>query len=458
MIILTHGYFLNEDAKEQQIMKPYPPLGLLYLSGWLKQHQQEVIVLDTTFSSKEIWKEKLLQIKPKMLAFYINLMTKLNVLELVEWVRSQETLAHTRIVAGGPDVTYNVENYLTCGIDFIISGEGEQTILELTQAIFNNETDFSYIKGLSYFKGGTLIQTAEREKINDMSLLPIPDRASIDLEPYLKVWQTQHGKRTTNISTQRGCPYTCKWCSTAVYGQSYRRRPPALVAEEIEILIREYKVDALWFVDDVFTVSHKWLRELGSEFKARGIRIPFECITRAERLNEDILELLKEMGCFRIWIGAESGSQRILDAMDRKVDVQVVQKMIVKARESGIEAGTFIMLGYPGETLDDIRETARHLMAATPDLVTITKAYPIKGTSLYEEVEDTIVSEKEWKHSTDRDLDFPRNYSDRFYNYAIPYVMNSWKYSQAKEKEKFVQGMKFLLKSKLSRVMMHFSS
>src|SRR5690606_22619334 len=245
------------------------------------------------------------------------------------------------------------------------------------------------------------IQTPERTKIKSIDELPVPSRDKIDLEKYLKCWKDHHSKSSVSISTQRGCPYTCKWCSTAVYGQSYRRRSPEKVVDEIAEIIDRYNPDALWFVDDVFTVSHKWIDGFHETMKAKDISIPYECITRAERLNDDVLQKLKETGCFRIWIGAESGSQKIIDKMDRRVEVETVREMIVRAKTYGIEAGTFIMVGYSDETLADINETIHHLKVSNPDHFTITVAYPIKGTGLYEEVEQDIISDSDWRMTTD---------------------------------------------------------
>ena len=201
---------------------------------------------------------------------------------------------------------------------------------------------------------------------------------------------------------------------------------------------KNYDFDLIWFVDDVFTVSHKWLREFQEELWARNVRISFECITRADRLTDEVLDILKASGCFRVWIGAESGSQRIIDAMDRRVDVLQVRNMIQSARRAGIASGTFIMLGYPGETEDDIRQTVQHLKASNPDVFTITVAYPIKGTGLYEEVESGIHQALPWAEHTDRDLDFPRTYPRRYYDFAVRWTVNSVHWHKARLQNKYL--------------------
>ncbi|MDG2331309.1 MAG: radical SAM protein [Flavobacteriales bacterium] len=430
-IVLTHGYFLQEDEKEREIMRPYPPLGLLYIAGYLRDKDIACEVFDATFETHETWKAFMLKNKPDIVLFYTNLMTKINVLKLNTWLKS--ILPNCVSVIGGPDVTYNLENYLQQQFDYSIIGEGEQTAHELIQSLSLNEK-VDAISGLAYLKNGKLIQTDSRIKLKEMGELPLPARNAIPLEKYLSVWKKFHGKATANISTQRGCPYTCKWCSTAVYGQSYRRRPAKLVVDEIQLLQENYGVEALWFVDDVFTISHKWLASLHDEMNNRNIQIDFEIITRAERLNEEVLKMLKEMGCFRIWIGAESGSQRIIDAMDRRVSVKDVREKIKLTQQHGIEAGTFIMIGYPGETQEDIFETVNHLKLAPPDQFTITLAYPIKGTGLYDQIAEDIIEAPEWTTSTDRDINFKRSYDFEYYKHAIRYVTNSFHgYNQTKK-------------------------
>ena len=404
-------------------MKPYPPLGLLYISAFLNKHQQPHLVFDTTFSTELKWQNFILEEKPDIIAFYVNLMTKVKVIKLMKWIKKNPELEAIKIVLGGPDITYNKANYLKAGAHFLIIGEGEETTLELIQSLSIN-SDLSLISGLVFQKNGKTITNAPRQKVKEIDDLPLPNRSVFPIEKYLETWKNAHGKSALNVSTQRGCPYTCKWCSTAVYGQSYRRRSPELVVEELTELMKTYQPDTFWFVDDVFTVSHKWMKGFAEAMKASGLKIEYECITRAERMNDEIIQILKDTGCIRVWIGAESGSQKIIDAMDRRVDVNLVRDQLIATRKAGIETGTFIMVGYPGETYDDILQTAKYLVDALPDQFTITKSYPIKGTALHDEISSTITNQPDWETSTDRDIEFKRKYSDRFYKNAIRYIYN----------------------------------
>lgn len=455
-VLLTHAYYLSDDPKEQKIMKPYPPLGQLYISGYLNDQNIENHLFDTTFYSKE---DQLAFIKEKqadIVAIYSNLMTKVEVIKLMKILKTDAQYGFPTIALGGPDISYNLENYLKAGAEYLIIGEGEETMAELHDAIVNN-TDITQVAGLAYLKDGLVTKTKPRVKMKDLSVLPLPNREAIPMDKYLNTWKDNHGMSSMTVSTQRGCPYTCKWCSTAVYGQSYRRRPPELVAAELKMLKDTYAPDSIWFVDDVFTVSHVWLTAFHEEVIKQDAIIPFECITRAERLNDEILQLLKEAGCYRIWIGAESGSQKIIDAMDRRVDVNVVKEAIQKTNAMDMETGTFIMLGYPGEDLDDINTTVQYLKDANPTHFTITIAYPIKGTSLYSDIEKDIITQPDWETSTDREIDFKRTYSRKFYDYAVKRVVNEVNYHREISKPKdrdLKKAMKFKIKSMLANGLM----
>jgi len=434
-VLLTHGYFLHEDSAEQKIMKPYPPLGILYISSYLEKQGIENEIFDTTFSSKKELKNFLLQYLPDYIGIYVNLMTKLNVLWIINFIKSHNELSRTKIILGGPDVRYNAENFLNHGTDYLVIGEGEESFYELINALdTNKQQSLKDIPGIGFKDdAGNKTFTQDRTLIKTIDELPLPNRERIDIAAYQNIWKKYHGSDAVSVSTMRGCPYTCRWCSRAVYGLSYRRRSPAKVIDELEIIQTDYHPDTLWFVDDVFTISHKWMNEFTLELKRRNLKINYECITRADRLNEEVISMLRDSGCFRVWIGAESGSQKIINAMDRRVDVEQVRKMIKLTRKYGIETGTFIMLGYPGETEKDIEETIEHLKGSNPDYFTITIAYPINGTEFFQEIEAKQIKSFNWGTNTDRDRDFERNYSRNYYNFAMRRVVNEVNYHKQKQ-------------------------
>jgi radical SAM superfamily enzyme YgiQ (UPF0313 family) len=247
---------------------------------------------------------------------------------------------------------------------------------------------------------------------------PWPDRERVAIERYLAVWREYHGKGSVSLITARGCPYHCNWCSHSVYGNTHRRRSAKAVVDEVEWISERYNPEMLWLADDVFTIHHGWLFEYAAEMQRRGLRIPFECITRADRVNERVAETLAGLGCFRVWIGSESGSQRILDAMQRGVTIEQVQSATALCKQHGIQVGMFLMWGYEGEDLEDIQATVEHVKRCRPDVCFTTVSYPIKGTPYFERVASRLVTIGEWGRSSDRDLRIGGRHSRQFYRHA----------------------------------------
>ncbi len=419
-LLLTHGYFLNEDAAERRVMKPYPTLGILYISAYLKRKGFDVKVFDTTFARKEDFTRYIDMEKPSLIGIYTNLMTKLNVLEEITYCRAKGS----RIIVGGPDVPEYAGMYIAHGAEVAVIGEGEETVAELLPAMMKNRP-LEGIAGIVYRDdGGNITRTPPRPLIQDLDSLPVPDRDAIDLGRYVKTWKDHHGMGSVSLICARGCPYSCTWCSRSVYGDTHRRRSVKNVVDEIEMLSVRYNPDLFWFADDVFTINHRWFHQFYDELKRRDLRIRFECITRADRLNEEVLRKMAEIGAHRIWFGSESGSQRILDAMQRRVTVEEIRRMTHAAQQVGIQAGLFVMLGYPGEEIADIEETVEHLKRTGPDTFLTTVAYPIKGTELYRQVEDRIAKPASWAAGSDRGLRFSGRYSERFYWFANRYIVN----------------------------------
>jgi radical SAM superfamily enzyme YgiQ (UPF0313 family) len=254
--------------------------------------------------------------------------------------------------------------------------------------------------------------------VSSLDALPCPDRAAIDLTRYVDVWRARHGRGSVSLITARGCPYTCTWCSHGVFGFTHRRRSAAGVADELQQIVDVYRPDMVWYADDVFTIHKRWLIEYDAELTRRGLRVPFEAISREDRLDEEVVRTLARMGCIRLWIGAESGSQRLLDAMSRGTDAARMREMVTLLQRHGIEAGTFIMFGYDGEDLADLEATVAHLKAALPNQVLSTVAYPIKGTAYHGRVANRIVPVSDWASGSDRDVRIAGRRSRRFYRHA----------------------------------------
>lgn len=421
-ILLTHGYFIDEDEHEQKVMKPYPPLGILYLSSHLKARGFNVGLFDTTFATVQQWRDYMTATQPPVVGFYVNLMTKLNVVPMITFAKT----IGAKIIVGGPEPAHYIEQFLDSGADVVVTGEGEHTLEELIPALSKDGPHrLQGIAGVTFRdEDGVTQNNPSRRQIKNLDDQPFPDREAIDLQRYVDTWRIHHGLGSVSLITARGCPYTCKWCSHAVFGNTHRRRSPENVVREVEGLIERYNPGQLWYADDVFTIHKGWTLKYAGMLKERGIKLPFECISRADRLDPEVIEALASMGCDRLWIGSESGSQKVLNAMNRKTIVEDVQAKTRLLKKVGIKTGMFIMLGYEGEEISDLEETVDHLKKSDPDLFLTTVAYPIKGTPYYHEVESRVIDTLPWATRTDRDLTIAGRHSKRFYSYATRWMVN----------------------------------
>jgi anaerobic magnesium-protoporphyrin IX monomethyl ester cyclase len=412
-LLLTHGYFLADDPKELAIMKPYAPLGLLYLSSHLRVRGFDVEIYDSTFGSRQELFDLIERERPSVVGIYGNLMTRANVLAIARAARA----SGCRVVLGGPEPANYPEEYLEVA-DAIVNGEGEVSLEALLRA-FDAREDLSRVPGIQYrLACGSITRTDAAPLIPNLDAQPWPDRERIDLSKYVDAWRSHHGRGSISVITARGCPYHCRWCSHSVYGKTHRRRSPASVAEEIAWILERYQPDQLWIADDVFTIHPGWILQFAVEMKQRDLRIPFECITRADRMNPTVADTLAELGCFRVWIGSESGSQKILDAMQRGVRIEQVRDAVRTLRDRGIETGMFLMWGYEGEDLGDIEATVEHVKSCRPDIFLTTVSYPIKGTPYYDDVAPRVIRIGEWAASTDREVKIANRHSRRYYQFA----------------------------------------
>ena len=421
-LLLTHGYFLFEDEKEIQIMRPYPTLGLLYVSAWLRRAGFDVEIFDSTFEDRRNLFARLAQGRG-VIGIYTNLMTRRPVLDIVAEAKAQGWT----VVLGGPESANYPAEYLAAGTDVVVVGEGETTMEELLPALAAQGPHKLHGVAGTVFRdeNGTVVTNAEREKIPNLDSIPWPDRGQIDQARYVDVWREKHGMGSVNLITARGCPYKCNWCSHAVFGYTHRRRSYLDCADELQYIMDTYRPDQVWYSDDVFTIHHGWLFDYAKELKRRNLRVPFETISRADRMMKDeVLQTLAEMGCYRIWIGSESGSQRILDAMERGVKVEQVIWAAQAAKRYGIQVGMFLMWGYPGEQIEDIAATVDLVRKCQPEVHLTTVAYPIKNTGYFRKAADFVVIDKQWESATDRDHRIKGRHSRAYYKHADLWLNN----------------------------------
>ena len=268
-VLLAHGYYLALDAAEQQVMRPHPPLGLLYLSSHLKQHGVRAEIFDSTFKTIADFAGVIDRHRPPIVGIAVNLMTKRNALKMIALARQ----SGARVIIGGPDPPHHAESYLAAGADVVVIGEAERTLTELIAALRSPAADLAAIDGIVFRQpDGVVVSTPARALMPDLDGQPYPDREAIDLPAYLAAWRRRHGFGTVSLITARGCPYTCTWCSRSVFGESHRRRSVRGVADEVAAIVDRYHPERLWYADDVFAIHRTWTIEYARELERRQPR------------------------------------------------------------------------------------------------------------------------------------------------------------------------------------------
>lgn len=424
-ILIGQSYFRILDPKEEKRQMPYPPLGTLYAATILKNLGHEVIFYDSMLSENpNEFKEKIKTSKPDLLLIYddeFNYLTKMCLSNMrdvaISFIKTAKSLNIPTIVYSS-DATDFCKYYFDAGCDAIIYGEGEATLKEVVKAIKENVFDDkkNQIDGLKYFDGDKVIVTPQRKMISNLDELPNPDYSFVDIEKYKEIWLTHHGYFSLNISTTRGCPYNCNWCAKPIYGQVYHAKSPENVVSQLKDLKEKYDINHFWITDDIFGLKTNWIKSFADELERQNLKIPYKCLTRPDLLlRGDTLENLHKSGCKTIWIGAESGSQKILDAMDKGTKVEQIYESAKRVHALGMEIAFFIQFGYTGENWDDINLTRNMIKSCLPDDIGVSVSYPLPGTKFFEKVKVQMKNKTNWKDSDDLDLMFSGSYERTFY-------------------------------------------
>ncbi len=422
-VLLANTYFLNRDATELRNMKPYAPLGILYLAAYVRQQGYQVQVYDNTFRADErAFFRALEDSGARIVGFHSMFICRPSAARLIAGAKERGCT----VICGGPDATVAPDLYLkTYGADYVTFSEGEHTLAELLDHLTGKpHTPLSSIHGIGYLgDDGEIVQTPGRALMRNLDSLPEPARDLIDLGEYQHAWKRHHGYTSLHLITSRGCPFGCAWCSRAVFGRNYRLRDPELVAQEIRHLKDEWKPDHIRISDDIFGVNKPWIVRWRQAMEAHDAVIPFECLSRVDLLTPELLDNLKASGCTRIWCGVESGSQKVLDAMNKNIRVEESYRAAQLMKERGIKRAFYIMLGYPGEKREDINLTKKLLIDNLPETVSISVAHPIRGTFFYDAVEEYLGHEGEdWKHTSENRLMHPAEFSGTYYKRMVSYL------------------------------------
>jgi anaerobic magnesium-protoporphyrin IX monomethyl ester cyclase len=437
-VLLTHSYHLPYDPKQVRKMQPYAPLGTLYAASALRVANICVSVFDTMLEPPfPGFTNALKQLHPKVVVIYeddFNFLSKMCLTRMRElaWQLARDAKeVGAVVVAHGSDATDQAEAYLRNGVDFVLRGEAEQTLVDLCSTILSGHRNLD-IPGIVYLdQEGNTVQSADKTPKNtSWNILPKPARELIDLEPYRQAWISAHGHFSTNIVASRGCPYRCNWCAKPISGNKFQIRPARTVAAEIRELKEMYGVQHLWFGDDVFALNHHWVEEFANEIEALRCALPFKIQSRADLMTHTNVTALKRAGCTEVWMGVESGSQKVLNAMDKGLRVSDVITARSRLADEGIRACYFLQFGYPGEVWDDIQQTIALVRSTRPDDIGVSFSYPLPGTAFYERVQEQIGAKRNWTDSDDLCVMFRAAYKDEFYmalRNALHAEVDSWK-------------------------------
>lgn len=425
-VLFGQSYYLRFDPKLWEAMRPYPPLGTLYAASSVRNRGYQVALFDAMLAeSEEEWAGALDRARPRFAVIYednFNYLSKMCLLRMrhaafrmIELARQRECV----VVVAGSDATDQAALYLSRGAHFVLNGEGEVTLGALLDRLCGRtDTPMQSIAGMTFpaQDGEGVVVTPRRPDITDLDQLPPPAWDLVDVARYREVWLARHGYYSMNMATSRGCPYHCNWCAKPIWGQRYNVRSPESVVTELKWLKETYRPDHIWFVDDVLGLKPGWVQRFAGQVEQEGVRTPFKSLCRADLLlRGDTVEALRRAGAQSVWIGAESGSQSVLDAMDKGIRIEQTHEAARRLHAAGIQVGFFLQFGYPGETRADIAATLQLVRDCRPDDIGMSVSYPLPGTKFHRAVREQLGLQQNWVDSSDLAMMYRGPFSTAFY-------------------------------------------
>jgi anaerobic magnesium-protoporphyrin IX monomethyl ester cyclase len=438
-ILFTHSYFYRFDPKQWDTKQPYPPLGTIYAAAVMRESGYRVALFDTALIESP---EKIIFVieaeKPDYLVIYddgFNYLTKMCLTNMREAAFRMAEIAKKngiKVIASSSDAADHYEKYIEHGVDFVIIGEGEITLKELVNSIEKNETDFRKIDGLAFKENTTVIKTTPRQIVKELDSFPMPAWDLIDISPYKKIWIEHYGYFSLNIATTRGCPFKCNWCAKPIYGNRYNSRSPQKVVEEIEYLMKNFNVNHFWMCDDIFGLKPGWVQEFRDIVKSKDLKFKYKIQSRVDLLlQEDTISGLAESGAETVWVGAESGSQKILDAMDKGTTVKQIYEATRLLKKNKIRPAFFLQFGYLGEEKEDIQKTINMVLDLMPEEIGISVSYPLPGTKFYDKVKEQLKEKTNWTDSDELAMMYKGTFTPSYYKKLHRYVHKVYRRKQS---------------------------
>ena len=428
-VLIGQAYFLRFDPALWAAQRPYAPLGALYAAACVREGGYRVALFDAMLAESEReWEAALDREQPAVAVLFedsFNYLSKMCLSRMREAALTMIAAAAQRgipVVVAGSDATDHPALYLDGGACVVIAGEGEVTLVRVIDALRRDRTPLARIEGVVVRDDGRVLRTPARPIMRDLDAVPWPAWDLVDVERYRAVWLRRHGAFSMNIATTRGCPFHCNWCAKPIYGQRYTARSAERVADEVAWLARTYAPDHLWVTDDIFGLKPGWVEAFAQALEAHEAVVPFKCLIRADGITESSTAALRAAGCRTVWIGAESGSQRVLDAMEKGTRVEQIEQAARWLRAAGIEVCFFLQFGYPGETFDEIEQTLDMVRRCRPDDIGISVSYPLPGTPFHARVQSQLGTKQNWVDSADLAMMYRATYTPAFYRTLHAYV------------------------------------
>jgi radical SAM superfamily enzyme YgiQ (UPF0313 family) len=431
-VLLAHSFFLYHDEKQQRKMRPYSPLATLITAAVLRERGYDVHLFDAMLAPEfQEYNDALDRTDPGIVAIVednFNFVTKMCTARMREDALTMVRAARARgckVAVNGSDSSDHPALYLEAGADAVIVGEVERTLNELVAAwSANGRVALTGIAGLALSAepsgNGTqaplpVMRTAVRPYATELDTLPPPAWDLVDVQRYREAWHAAHGRMSWNLVTSRGCPYGCNWCAKPLFGRRYAQQSAERAAEELALLRERVAPEHIWFADDIFGLTPAWLESFAANVTARAARTPFMMQSRVNLMKPRTVAALAEAGAEEVWMGVESGSQHVLDAMDKGSTLEQVRTATRTLKAQGIRCGWFVMLGYPGEEWADIVRTRDLIREEAPDEIGVSVAYPLPGTIFHENVRAQLGERRNWQETDDLAMLFQGTYTTGFY-------------------------------------------
>ena len=410
-ILLIYPYF--RPGHNRSAFR-FPPLGLGYLASSLEKNGYHPRILDCTFLTPEDAFQRAIEARADIVGIYSMVTMRSVSLMFARRLRERCDL----LVVGGPLPSCDPSSFWD-DFDLVVKGEGESAIVEIVQA-YETDSGYDKIAGLAYRQGGRIVETPKRELQLDLDRIPFPARNLFPNRMYMDHWKKHFGYSATTVMTTRGCPFSCEFCSNAVFGTSYRERSSENVLNEVEEALA-LGYERIHFADDVFTLNKKRIVQICDDIQSRGMDFKWECLGRVDSIDKTTAAAMKRAGCDRILFGIESGDGSTLGLMGKRISLEQAERAIELARSAGLKTGAFFILCYPGENDDSVLKTIRFATSLPLDYLSFTMPYPLPGTRLFERVKNKSVRDWDGRTSllSDHTLTFESEFSEFKMKFAI---------------------------------------